>query len=137
MEDWIKEAIELWQEDEVKMNPPATAVDIEKAETTLNFNFPDDFKALYTVVNGFEDYEWQEYMFSFWSLDRIIEEFAKSSNKHVVGFCDFLIMSHVIGFKRNEPGVFKDYSVAPGEEFIAGTFKESISMINSGAPEIY
>jgi hypothetical protein len=76
-------------------------------------------------------------MFSFWSLDIIIEEFAKNHDKNLIGFCDFLIMSHVIGFKRNAAGIFNDYSFLPGEGFIAETFKEAISMINSGAREIY
>ena len=137
MEDWIREAIKLWEDYGVKMNPPATAADVEKAETILSYVFPDDFKALYAVVNGFVDYDWQEHMFSFWSLDIIIEEFAKNHDKNLIGFCDFLIMSHVIGFKRNAAGIFNDYSFLPGEGFIAETFKEAISMINSGAREIY
>lgn len=135
MEDWIKEAIAFWDECEVKMNPPATAADFEKAETILSFSFPDDFKALYAVVNGFDDYEWQEYMFSFWSLSRIIEEFVESENKNIIGFCDFLINSHVIGFKRNTVGIFNDYST--DHEPIALTFIEAIDMINSGSREIY
>jgi len=135
MEDWIKEAIAFWDECEVKMNPPATAADFEKAEAILSFSFPDDFKALYSVVNGFDGYESQEYMFSFWSLDRIIEEFVESENKNIIGFCDFLIMSHVIGFKRNTVGIFNDYSIdyVP----IALTFMDAIGMINSGSREIY
>lgn len=135
MEDWIKEAVAFWEECEVKINPPATAADFEKAETILSFSFPDDFKALYAVVNGFYGYEWQEYMFSFWSLDRIIEEFVESKNKNIIGFCDFLIMSHVIGFKRNMVGIFNDYSIDC--EPIALTFMEAIGMINSGSREIY
>jgi len=74
-------------------------------------------------------------MFSFWSLNRIIEEFVESENKNIIGFCDFLIMSHVIGFKRNAVGIFNDYST--DYEPIALTFMEAIGMINSGSREIY
>lgn len=136
MEDWITKTIELWEGDNVRMNPPATIVDIEKAETALNFNFPEEFKALYTVVNGFEDYEWQKHMFSFWSLDRIVEEWE--SNSSFIGFCDFLIMSSVIGFKRNLAGIYKNYAIAHYEdELIVQTFKEVVDMINNSAQEIY
>lgn len=137
MEDWIKEAIAFWDECEVKMKPPATAADFEKAETILSFSFPDDFKALYAVVNGFDDYEWQEYMFSFWSLDRIVKE--REEKSEFIGFCDFLIMSNVIGFKKSKTGIFKEYPSIGEKDHnpIAQTFEDVLYMVNNSIGDIY
>jgi hypothetical protein len=137
MENWIQVALTQWREDEVKLNPPATAADFEKAEVVLNFNFPDDFKALYTAVNGFEDCDWQKHMFSFWSLDRIIEEINEQSD--FIGFCDFLLMSNVICFKRGSQGIFREYPSTGEKDHnpIAQKFETVVYMINNSLGEIY
>lgn len=126
-----------WQTSEVKANAPATNADFEKAEVDLDFKFPDDFKALYQIVNGFKDLDWQEHMFTFWPLEVIIQEFEDSSDKNFIGFCDFLLNSYSIGFVRNRPGVFKSYDYVENEECVAKTFQEIVGMINSSNDNIY
>src|ERR1700761_1498076 len=110
MERWIEEALDSWEMSQTKLNPPASILEIEKVEGFLQFKFPEDFKQLYTVINGFQDLDWQEHMFCFWSLDRIVDEFESSNDKNFIGFCDFLLASHMIGFVRNNDGVFKSYN---------------------------
>lgn len=102
---------------------------IESTEINVDFQFPSDMKALYRVVNGFKDYDMDvSSMISIWPMERIREEYAASSEKSFVGFCDWLINSHGIGFFKGRKGIFKCY-----DEFnaIAETFREVIDMINS------
>jgi hypothetical protein len=138
MEDWIQKAITNWQSHTVKMNPPATIVEIEYTESVLNFKFPEDFKTLYLSVNGFKDWDWQEHMFTFWPLGVIIEEFDEA-DKGFIGFSDFLLRSHVIGFRRDEVGIFKIYPSIEHEEpqSIAQSFEQVVDMINSSNNLIY
>ena len=162
MENWIAEAIACWNASGTKMNPPATIEEIEKTESVLDFKFPDDFKQLYLTVNGFADWDMQEHSFSFWPLDRIIEEHSKGDNKSFIGFSDWLILCNTIGFIKESPGIFKDHlvdvgsrptesgvSVFPKDVYgkskeyllvfdkIAETFREITALINAGTGDIY
>ena len=139
METWINEAISKWNLAKTKQNHGAGIADIENAENILNFKFPADFKKLYLVVNGFQDLDWQEHMFYFQPFDRIIEEYAESWDEDFIGFCDFLLASHFIGFKKSQSGIFKLYSTMKKAEDnpIADTFQDAVGMINSRSDLIY
>jgi hypothetical protein len=136
MENWIQDALNLWELSDTKLNPPASISEIEKAEEILKFKFPEDFKQLYLIVNGFKDLDWQKHMFCFWHLDLIIEEFENSSDKNFIGFCDFLLSSYMIGFVKNQAGIFKSYDYLENNR-IADTYQEVVGMINSSADTIY
>jgi hypothetical protein len=141
MQNWIQEAISSWKKAKVKLNPPASLPEIKKTELMLNFIFPEDFKQLYLVVNGFEDCDWQQHMFSFWSLEKIIKEYNDSDSPNYVGFSDFLLCSNFIGFNTHRTGIFKKYSMQFSDlvdgELIAKSFEEVVKMINSSNDLIY
>ena len=138
METWISEAISKWNLSKIKLNSGASIADIEKAETILSFNFPDDFKSLYQIVNGFRDLDWQENMFTFWPLEMIIDEYDEA-DKGFIGFSDYSLKVNAIGFKRGEEGIFKIYPslITESSEYIAPSFKEVVRMINSDTGSIY
>jgi len=136
MEGWIEKALSMWSDNETKLNPPASLNTLSNAEAILGYSFPSDFKALYLIANGFEDYEWQQHMFSFWSLERIIEESAQFENQDFIGFCDFLICSSFIGFHKNRPGIYKYYDCVD-EHPIADSFAEVVHKINISDNSIY
>jgi hypothetical protein len=139
MNEWVQTVVSKWKTEGVKINDGASLTDIEALESALDFKFPYDFKDFYLAINGFKDLDWQEHMFYFWPLERILEEFNESLDKNVVGFCDFLIASHYIGFMKNRVGIFKLYSTWHNaeEKPIAQTFEEVVAMINSSSDLIY
>lgn len=138
MERWADQVIKKWRTEGVKINIGAPFEFINSAENILSFNFPEDFKELYLKMDGFKDLDWQEHMFYFWPLERIIEEHSESSDKNFVGFCDFLLSSHYIGFNKDRTGIFKKYSIESTEDdFVAKTFEEAVGMINSSSDLIY
>jgi hypothetical protein len=135
---WADEVILKWSNEDVKINIGASTKEIAEAESILDFIFPYDFKQLYIKMNGFLDLDWQEHMFYFWPLERIIEEFNDRSDKSFIGFCDFLLASSYIGFKKDEPGIFKSYSINDVEPIsIAANFEEVVAMINTSSDLIY
>ena len=136
MENWVQNVIEKWEAKGVKLNPPVTVIEIESVESILNFKFPEDFKGFYLQANGFYSLGWQQHMFTFWPLDMIVDEFKGNTNNNFIGFCDFLLASHYIGFNRNRPGIFKSYRIEDGEQ-IADTFEEIVNLINSNSEIIY
>jgi hypothetical protein len=137
MENWIEEVISKWRSEGVKLNPPATIAEIETTEAVLNFRFPQDFKDFYLQANGFADLDWQEHMFTLWPLELIIKEFEENGNDTFVGFCDFLIASHFIGYYKNIEGVYKFYIGQEVKDFLANSYRETIELINLSAPNVY
>ena len=131
---WTSKAIEDWEASNTKLYPGLALFQIMSAEEILQFKFPADFIELYQLVNGFRDLDWNEHMFSFWSLEKIIEEYKADDRKDFVGFCDFLIHSHSIGFSKNNLAIYKSYD---RHQPIAGTFKEAVMMINQSSNAIY
>lgn len=140
MQNWVHEVISKWKVENVKLNPPSSISEIEKAESVLEFKFPQDFKDFYLQANGFDGLDWQEHMFTLWPIELIIREFNDNANKNFIGFCDFLIASHYIGFNKNREGVFKSYGLykrIEDGELITNSFREIIGMINSNDALIY
>lgn len=137
MKEWVRLVIGKWKAEGVKINAGASTSLIVRAQTSLGFNFPEDFIDFYLAINGFEDYDWQEHMFSFWSLERIMKEAGAARDRNFIPFCDFLISSHYIGFKKNQSGIFKLYYRAADNETITDSFQKAVEMINSSDDLIY
>lgn len=139
MESWVQNILSKWKNEGIKINQGASLEEIEEVEDALNFKFPDDFKKLYLTLNGFNGLDWQEHMFSFWPLEMIVEQYSQDKNKDFVGFSDFLLASHYIGFRKSKSGIYKRYSFMGNDEneLIAKTFEEAVSMINSSSDLIY
>lgn len=133
MENWIDETINGWKKTDVKMQSGIPIDYFIEFEKKLNFTFPDDFKKLYQKVNGFEYCDWNEHMFSLWSLERILEEFQSDKNENYIGFCDYLIHSHSIGFFKNREGIF----INTEYDKICNTFEEFIGLLNSNSDLLY
>lgn len=100
----------------------------------MDFQFPTDFKELFQKANGFEDFDWNGHMFSLWSIERILIEYREDKDNNYIGFCDFLINAHSIGFLKTDEGIFKSYTQI---EPIAKTFREAIELINTNSDLLY
>lgn len=131
---WIDQVINTWTTKGIKLQVGISIDKIYEIELLISFKFPQDFIELYSKVNGFQDFEWNENMFSLWSLDRILKENQENGNTNFIGFCDFLINSHSIGFLKSNKGIFKSHNKTTA---IGNTFKEVIELINSNSALIY
>lgn len=136
MENSIIEICRQWKHEKIQLNPGASPDLISEVEASIGFTFPAGFKELYIEVNGFSDYDWRENMFSIWSVERILEEYINCDDSSFIGFSDYLIHSHAIGFVKTQPGVFKRYG---GDEylFVAASFLDAIKLINANSALIY
>ena len=136
MENSIIEICRQWKQEKIQLNPGAAPDLISAVENSIGFTFPAGFRELYTEINGFPDGDWRENMFSIWPLEKILEEYISCDDNNFIGFSDFLIHCHAIGFLKTQPGVFKRYG---GEEyfFIAASFLDAIALINTNSDLIY
>jgi len=138
MAQWVQKVISKWLAEKVNINVGASRSEIESLENILHFEFPNDFKDFYLMINGFKSFDMEEHMFTFWPLETIIEEYNTSEDKDFIGFSDYLIASHAIGFKKSKKGIYKCYQSLQNDLTpIAETFEEVVAMINSDSPLIY
>ena len=132
---WVQATRSLWLKRDLKLEPGVSIAEIEFTELEVGFQFPSDMKDLYRVVNGFKEWDMDaDSMISIWPMERIREEYNASSDKNFVGFCDFLINSHAIGFCKDRNGIFKCYDAFNP---ISETFVQAIDLINTSSELIY
>jgi hypothetical protein len=132
--NWADSPISDWINSGIRLQPGLSLEAIKSFEVQLDFPFPPDFVEFYRKVNGFEEFDWNKHMFSLWSLERISKEYQEDKNSNYVGFCDYLINSHSIGFIKNDTRVYKSYNQL---EPIANTFREAIELININSDSLY
>jgi hypothetical protein len=123
---WINEAIVTWRREGIALQAGVSLQYIEEVEQMLGFTFPDDFKEFYTTVDGFANDTMSNSMIYMWSMNKIFQEHIAGDDDEFIGFCDYMINSHRIGFIKNERGIYKCYDqVIP----IAETFSTCIQLI--------
>jgi hypothetical protein len=133
-DNWAVEVLRDWKARGIETNPPSTILSITEVEEKVSFKFSGDFRELYSVVNGFKNHYWLPNMFSIWPLERIVEEFEQRQHKNFVGFADYLINSHAIGFYKDRKGIYKDVDT---NLLISETFKNCIELINTDSEKIF
>jgi hypothetical protein len=103
--------------------------EIIAVERELDFQFDEDFKALYKCFGGFRDNDWTPELVSLWTLQRVVEQ----ASINFVPFADYSIGIFFYGFLRGQSGVFRTigYSYMTPEK-IADTFTEAVNMIETG-----
>lgn len=131
---WKDQAIIHWTGKGIKLKKGISIDKLRDAEKSLDFVLPQDFVELYSEVNGFEDFDWNEHMFSLWSIERILKEYQEADNNNCVGFCDFLIHSHSFGFYKGDGRIYKYYNKP---EVIADSFQDFILLLNRNDDCLY
>ena len=86
---WTDQAISIWISKGIKLQNGSSVDKVSDLEKLLDFSFPKDFIDLYLKVDGFEDFDWNEHMFSLWSLDRILKEIKKRETQIILAFATF------------------------------------------------
>ena len=132
--DWIEQAVKAWLKSNTKLQKGLLTTEILDIQHLLAFKFPQDFIDFYEKINGFEDLDWNEHMFSIWSLDRIFQAYYEEGSEIFIPFSDFLIDLYRIGFSKKDKKIYKNFELS---EPIAHSFKEAIMLINSSADIIY
>jgi hypothetical protein len=66
-----------WKREGVNFRDPATEAEISAFERAHALRLPDDVRAYLTVVNGMTDWEWDEELLEFMSLQRMAEGLLK------------------------------------------------------------
>ncbi|RYZ49363.1 MAG: hypothetical protein EOP49_16435 [Sphingobacteriales bacterium] len=99
--------IEDWRREGIPLNGPASEAEIAACEAELQFRFPADFRHLYSVCNGFAEWQMDTKLLSLWPLKMIRFENHKPG---FIAFADYLANGSQIGYIASWPGVYHDYN---------------------------
>lgn len=131
---WINDAILTWQKEGIKLRPGAMPFYLTELEQWMGFSFPPDFYEFYKTVNAFEKHESNSELFCLWSLETIWEEYSGRKDTEFIGFCDYMINSWQYGYRKNQPGIYRN---AIGFKKVADSFKEFIELLNADSEVLY
>lgn len=115
-----------WKRAKIELHPPATIEQFDACEKVTGFVFPGDFKMFYQRGNGFKSGQMDDHLLCLWSLETIQYEYVREGD--FVGFADFMIYSHQIGFIKGKHGVYRSYD----DTLICETFDEFIAHWEAG-----
>jgi hypothetical protein len=127
-DDWAIGIDLFWREQSIPLEPGVPEAYIHQTGKDLGVEFPDALVALYKRVNGFTRNNWNPGMFVIWPLERMLEEHVIEKDQDFVGFSDYLICSHIIGFRKDKEGIWKNYDL---HSAVCATFEEAIELINA------
>src|SRR5262245_46136188 len=74
MDDPIETAVDRWRKAGVELNPPANSESLKELARFIGCDVPSDLARFYNLANGMVDYETEDDMVSFWSIERIVTE---------------------------------------------------------------
>ncbi len=130
METWVQQAIDQWKKEGIELKKGVSSEKFQWAEAQIGFVFPEDFKKLYSVVNGFVDFEMRGFMLSLWSLERIVDNYQ--DKKGFIMFSDHSISVCQYGFSKIRQEIFKSHThnqYGP-IDIIAQSFQQMIELFN-------
>jgi len=137
MENWIQKAIDQWKEEELELNGGANSEEFENAEAQIGYKFPEDFKKLYSVVNGFVDFEMRGFMLSLWSLERIVDNYKNKNG--LIMFADHSLSICQYGFNTYYEGIFRAYTHHQKGpiSLIAQSFQQMVELFNCDSEVLF
>lgn len=70
----IDQILARWQEEQVPLNPGASALQLESLERLMGMPLPTDVRSFYSAANGMHDFQHDTRMVSMWSIERTVRE---------------------------------------------------------------
>jgi hypothetical protein len=133
----LKKVGELWKQDGLDLAKPLTKNEVIDNFAKLEILISRDIIDVYSNLGGMSDCDSDSVCFSFWTVEKIIEE--NESNSEFTFFADFLIESHLYGFKFENENV-SSIHIYYGEneiEKVAGSFEEFFEIYLTSSKDLY
>lgn len=107
----LQKIIKKWKGDNLEIVSPYSEEQIKNSFDKIGKLVSKDILQIYTTFGGIADERMDDNLLSFWSLDQLVTENLKFKTDFTL-FGDFLIFSHLYGYKyenENISSVFSDF----------------------------
>lgn len=95
----LKKVAEIWHKECLKLIEAKSENEIVEKLSILKIPISQDVIEVYSHLGGMVDGESDATLFSFWDVDKILEEEENEPNSEFIAFADFLLYSHLYYFK--------------------------------------
>lgn len=105
--------IEKWKGENLKITEPCSEEQIQNSFNKISKPISKDVLQVYTIFGGLADCEMDSNLFSFWTLEQLVNENLEFKTEFTL-FGDFLIFSHLYAYKyenENISSVYTDYGI--------------------------
>lgn len=109
----IQKVIEKWKGENLEITKPCSEKQIQSSFSRIGKPISKDILQVYTTFGGLADCEMDSNLFSFWTLKQLVVENLEFKTNLTL-FGDFLIFSHLYGYKyenENVSSVYTDYGI--------------------------
>jgi hypothetical protein len=120
----VKKVEQLWKKQGLNSAKPLSEIDLIKSFSILASALSKDVIDVYSNLGGMADDDIDAICFTFWTVEKILAE--NKPNSQLTFFADFLIYSHLYGFKFENENI-SSIHIYWGEnqiEKIADSFSE-------------
>jgi hypothetical protein len=93
----IKKVEQIWKKQGLNIAEPFSENALIKSFANLKVLLSKDVIEVYSNLGGMADDDLDSICFTFWTVEKILKE--NKPNKELTFFADFLIYSHLYGFK--------------------------------------
>jgi uncharacterized protein with NRDE domain len=107
LQNHLQKVVDNWKKEGLKLEKPLMTAELNAAFANSNIATAKEIIEVYSGFNGFADEELDSECITFWTIQKMLEEYQKES-QYVV-FADFLIDSHWYAFKVNDENTASVY----------------------------
>lgn len=117
LKETLRKISEKWKKENLKTVSPYSKEQIQDTFDKIGKLVSKDIFQIYTTFGGLADGEMDSNLLSFWNLNQLVAE-NSSLKSNLTLFGDFLIYSHLYGYKYENENVSSVYSDFETGEYI-------------------
>lgn len=105
----LQKIVEKWKDENLEVVSPYSAKQVQNNFDKIGKSVSKDVFQVYTTFGGIADENMDSNLLSFWTLEQLVVE-NSSHKSDVILFGDFLIFSHLYGYKYENENISSVYS---------------------------
>jgi cell wall assembly regulator SMI1 len=118
----VEEMLAAWRNAGVRLNPGASAEDLQRLEDALGAPLPSDLRAYFAIADGMREGEIDDDLGHFWSIEKILSEHIEREGRDARGayrdlaFADVMVHSWYLWLRVRDGGLLSVFIEGSAEE---------------------
>jgi hypothetical protein len=116
-QETLQKIVEKWKDENLELVSPYSVEQVQKNFDKIGKLVSKDILQIYTTFGGIADENIDSNLLSFWTLEQLVVENSSRKSDFIL-FGDFLIFSHLYGYKYENKNISSVYSDFETGEFL-------------------